>query len=58
MAPGYWWAWTRALSIEGWEIVQVTEYGEVLRCGDDRGYDESEFEFGPRVKGQDADSEA
>jgi len=61
MAPGYYWAKDRAQSIEGWQIVQVVDgfVGQVVYCiGSDHYFDLNEWDFGPRVKGQHADSEA
>ena len=62
MAPGYYWARDRAQSVEGWKIVEVIEFGygeQIVQCiGSDCTFDVAEWDFGPRVKGQDEDSEA
>ena len=62
MAPGYYWAQDRAESIRPFEIVKVVNVGYGERAVQSFGrieYDQLEqWDFGPRVKGQDADSEA
>lgn len=51
---GYYWATDRAQSTTGPEIVWIS--GEwVFVVGTDDAYSLSEFDIGPRVKGQDAE---